>query len=50
MITFVVGLLTATWFDKRKKTNDKTINPSAGYVLDLTMDIEQNDFIDSLLF
>ena len=37
-------------FDKRKKTNDKTINPSAGYVLDLTMDIEQNDFIDSLDF
>ena len=36
--------------DKIKRTNDKTINPSAGYTMDLMMDIEKNDFIDSLDF
>ena len=43
--------LNSNWkIDMRKRTLDKTINPSNGFTLNANLDIEKNDFIDGLDF
>ena len=41
--------LSTSWsMDMRKRTLDKTINPSSGFTLNAQVDIEKNDFIEGL--
>jgi len=41
--------LSGAWsIDMRKRTLDKTINPSSGYVVSMNVDLEKNDFIEGL--
>ena len=43
--------LSGAWsIDMRKRTLDKTINPSSGYQLSLNLDLEKNNFIEGLNF
>ena len=43
--------LNGAWsIDMRKRTLDKTINPSAGYTVNANIDLEKNDFIEGLNF
>ena len=39
--------MSGAWsIDMRKRTLDKTINPSAGYTVNANIDLEKNDFIE----
>ena len=41
--------LSGAWsIDMRKRTLDKTINPSSGYVVSMNVDLEKNNFIEGL--
>ena len=43
--------LSGAWsIDMRKRTLDKTINPSSGYQLSVNLDLEKNNFIEGLNF
>jgi len=43
--------MSGAWsIDMRKRTLDKTINPSAGYTVNANIDLEKNDFIEGLNF
>lgn len=43
--------ISGAWsIDMRKRTLDKTINPSAGYTVNANIDLEKNDFIEGLNF
>ena len=43
--------LSGAWsIDMRKRTLDKTINPSSGYQLSINLDLEKNNFIEGLNF
>ena len=43
--------MSGAWsIDMRKRTLDKTINPSAGFTVNTNIDLEKNDFIEGLNF